>query len=153
MAATYDADVLRSRAHRVLVDFDPDADTKTIVDLDNSGTGELFALADGYNRFLAGLIHTVGTGNIDAFEIIAATDADGTGATIVKEHAFGSEANAVGDYVWLECDVEQVYEVLSTATHVGVRAELATAGDECIVYFERAEPTYAHDALTADYIS
>ena len=153
MAATYDADVLRSRAHRVLVDFDPDATTKTIVDLDNSGSGELFALSDGYHRFLAGLFHSVGTGNIDAFEIIAATDADGTGATIVAEHAFGSEADAVGDYVWLECDVDQVYEVLSTATHVGVRAQLATGTDECVIYFERAEATFKHDALTADYIS
>lgn len=153
MAATYGAEHLTSRASRVLVDFDPDADTATIVDLDKSGSGECFAIADNYRRFLAGIVHTVGTGNIDEFSIIAATDADGTGATVVVTHAFDSEANAVGDTVWLECDVEQVREVLATATHVGVRAELATSTDECVVYFERAEPQFERAGLTADYIS
>lgn len=153
MPATYTAEHLRSTATRVLVDFDPDADTATIVDLDKSGSGELFALSAGYKRFLAGLVRTVGTGNVDGFEIIAATDADGTGATVVVAHSGPTTANAVGDTIWLECDIEQVREVLSTATHVGVRVELATATDECVVYFERSEPTFAYTGLTADYIS
>lgn len=153
MAATYTAQKALSRAARVMVDFDPDATTAVIADLDKSGSGELFAISDGYRRFVAGLVHTVGTGNVDAFQIIAATDADGTGATVVVEHAFGSEANAVGDTVWLECDIAQVKEVLATATHIGVRATLATATDECIIYFERSDATFERSGLTADFIS
>ena len=153
MAAAYDAEHLTSRAARVMVDFDPDSNSPVIVDLDTSGSGECFAISDGYRRFLAGLMHSLGTGNIDAFEIIAATDADGGGAVVVKAHAFASEADAVGDTVWLECDIEQVYEVLSTATHVGVRVEQATSGDECVISFERSDPLRSVADLTADYIS
>lgn len=153
MAATYTAHKELARSSRVMVDFDPDADTAVIADLDKSGSGELFAISDGYRRFVAGLIRSVGTGNVDGFQIIAATDADGTGATVVVEHAFTSEANAVGDTVWLECDIDQVKEVLAAATHVGVRAELATSTDECIIFFERSEPTFVRAGLTADYIS
>jgi hypothetical protein len=151
MPATYTAQHLRSRAARVIVEHDvASADDPQVVAL--TPTADCFAITDGYRRFLAGLFRSVGTGNIDAFEIIAATDAAGTGATVVVEHAFATEADAVGDFVWLECDIEQVLEVLATATHVGVRIEQATAGDECIVYFERAEPTFAYTDLTADTI-
>jgi hypothetical protein len=153
MAANYTAHKALALANRRMADFDPGVDTPAIVDLDPTGSGEMLAISDGYRRFVAGLFHSVGTGNIDAFEIIAATDADGTGAVVVAEHAFAAEANAVGDTVWLECDVEQVREVLATATHIGVRVEQATAGDECVIYFERSEPTFAYAGLTADTIA
>jgi hypothetical protein len=59
----------------------------------------------------------------------------------------------VGDTIWIEVDIEQVKEVLATAAYVGVRVQLATAGDECVVYFERSDPTFAFATLTEDYIS
>ncbi len=68
-------------------------------------------------------------------------------------HALGSAPDAVGDHIFLECDVEQVYEVLSTATHVGVRIDLATATDECVVLFIAGDPVYPVTGLTADYIA
>lgn len=152
MAANATAERLRSRAHRVIVEHDvASADDPQVVAL--TPAADCFAISDGYNSFLAGLFRSVGTGNIDEFSLIAATAADGTGATVIQTHAFTSEANAVGDFVWLECDVEQIREVLPTATHIGVRVEQATAGDECIVYFERADPLHAYTGLTADYIS
>lgn len=153
MPANYTAEHLRSRADRRMVDFDPGSADPVIVDLDPTTSGELLPISDGYQHFLAGVFHSVGTGNIDEFSLIAATDADGTGATVIQTHAFTSEANAVGDYVWLECDVEQIREVLATATHIGVRVELATGTDECVVYFERSGPLHAYSGLTADYIS
>ena len=149
----YTAEHLTSRSARVMVEFDPDSADPVVVDLVNGSSDECFPISDGYRRFLAGLIRTVGSGNIDAFEIIAATDADGGGAIVVVSHAFASEADAVGDYVWLECDIEQVYDKLSTATHIGVRVELATGTDECVISFERAKPRHAYAGLTSDYIS
>jgi hypothetical protein len=151
MAANYTAEHLTARAARVLVEHDPGADTVVVVAL--TPTADCFEIADGYRRFLAGLIRTVGTGNIDEFSIIAATAADGSGATVVATHAFGDEADAVGDFVWLECDIDQVREVLATATHIGVQVEQATAGDECVIYFERADPLHSHTGLTADTIA
>lgn len=152
MPATYTAQHLRSRADRRMVDFDPGTTDATIVDLDPTGSGEGLAIEE-YQWFLAGLFRSVGTGTINEFAIIAGTDADLTGATVVVTHALGSAPNAVGDYIWIETDAESIYEVLATATHVGVRVDQATAGDECVIFFERATPTYARRGLTADYIS
>lgn len=151
--ATYTAEHLRSRAERRMVDFDPDSADIALVDLDPDSSAECLPLSDGYRRFLAGIMHTIGTTDIDAFQIIAATDADGTGATVVVQHSNPDAADAVGDYIWLECDIEQVKEVLAGATHIGVRAEFETLGDEAVVYFERADPQFAYTGLTADRIS
>lgn len=133
-----------------MVEYDVD-DALNIVDLVPGSNDELLPIAE-YRRFLAGVMHSVGTGTIALFQIIGATDADGAGATIVVAKA-PTTANAVGDYVWLECDAAQIREVLPTATHVGVRLQLGTAGDECVVFFERAEPFYPRADLTADFIS
>ena len=149
----YTAQHLNSRTNARLRPFDPDSVDPVIVDLDPTGDGECLALADGFQRFRAGLMRTVGTGNVDAFQIIAATDADGTGATVVVAHSGPTVANAEGDTLWLECDADQVKEALATATHIGVRVELATATDECTVFFERADPTFATGDLTADYVA
>ena len=149
----YTAEHLTTRANRRFADFDPGVDTAVIVDLDPSGSGEMLALTDGYRRFLAAFVRTVGTGALDTFEIIAATDADGTGATAVVSHAVGSEPDALMDTIWLECDIEQVRAALSNATHIGVRAEFATATDEGVIYFERADPLFAHADLTADVVA
>lgn len=147
----YSTDKLASRSERRMVDFDPDATTLTIVDLDPTGSLELLPL-QGFRRFMAGLFRSVGTGALTAFQIIAATDGDGAGATVVVAGA-ALTADAVNDRVWLECDIEQVREALPAATHIGVRAQLVTATDECVIFFERAEPEFPRAGLTADYIA
>lgn len=154
MPATYTAHVAMARSERRMVDYDID-DALNVVDLGQpQGAGnKCLPLSDGYKRFVAGLFRSVGTGSVTKFQIIAATAADGTGATIVTEHGIGSAPNAVGDTIWLEADIEQVKEVLPTATHVGVRVQLVTTTDEAVVSFERLEPTYARHGLTADFIS
>lgn len=154
MPATYTAEKLRSRHNIRMVDYDIDA-ALNVVDLGQpQGAGnKCLPLSAGYKNFLAALFRSVGTGTVTKFEIIAATAADGTGATIVVSHAIGTAPDAVGDTIVLECDVEQVKEVLPTATHVGVRVQLATSTDEAVVLFMRSEPTFAASGLTADYIS
>ena len=152
MPATYNAEHLTARAERRMVDFAPDGTTLTLVDLDPGSTAECLPIAL-FRRFLAGFFRTVGTDALQKFEIIAATDGDGTGATVVVSHPLTAVPDAVGDTIWLECDVEQIREVLPAATHVGVRAQFATATDEGVVYFERAEPYYAQAGLTKDRVA
>lgn len=153
MPASYSAVHCLARSERRLVDYDID-DALNVVDLGQpQGAGNKCLEIALFRRFVAALFRSVGTGTVTKFQIIAATAADGTGATIVVEHAIGSAPDAVGDQIWLECDVEQVREVLATATHVGVRVQLATAGDEAVVFFERAEPVFPRAGLTADYIA
>lgn len=152
MAATYTAEHLTARSERRMVEYDVD-DALNIVDLGQpQGAGNSCLPIANFRRFIGGLFRSVGTGSVVAFQIIAATDAAGTGATIVVAHAIGSAPNAVGDTIWLECDVEQIREVLATATHVGLRVDLSTATDEAVFFFERADPMFPRAGLTADYI-
>jgi len=151
--ATYTAEHLTARSERRMVDFDPDATTLTLVDLDPTSADECLPIAE-FRRFLVGVMKSVGTDAIEKVQIIAAANGDGGNAQVVVEKAFTTGApGAVGDHVWLECDAAQCREVLPGATHVGVRVQLETATDECVVFFERAEPFYPRAGLTADYIA
>lgn len=152
MVATYTAEHLRSRSERRMVDYDIDG-ALNVVDLGQpQGAGNKCLSIAQHRRFLAGLFRSLGTGSVTAFHIIAATAADGTGAVAVVSHAVAAAPDLLNDTIWLECDVEQIREVLPTATHVGVQIDLVTAGDECVVFFERAEPLHPASGLTADFI-
>jgi len=153
MVATYNAHYLDARDEIRMVDYDID-NALNVVDLGlPQGAGNKCLPIALYRKFRARLFRSVGTGTVSAFQIIAATAADGTGATIVVAHALGSAPDALNDQIGLEVDADQVKEVLAAATHVGVRIQLATTTDECVVFFERADPLYTAGALTADYIA
>lgn len=153
MAATASVHKVLGNCDLRLLDFDPNGTAPTLVDLDTATSGEGLTIAH-FRSFVAGLFRSVGTGTVAEFAIIADTDDDmATTPTVVVTHAIGSAPDAVGDTIWLECDVEQIREVLSGATHVGVRIDLATATDECVVFFGRFEAMFPRRNLTADYIS
>lgn len=149
----YTANHLRSQSERRMVDFDPDSGSETIVTLNPAATEKLLAF-DGSVNYLAGLVHTVGTGSITGFKIFVADNAAGTtNAVTVISHALGSDPNAVGDTLWLEATAEQLKAASATAAYVGVKITLGTSTDECIVSFERAGNRFKYDNLTADYVS
>ena len=153
MVATASLQYFFPRGNRRMVEYDSD-DSLNLVDLAlPQGTGAECLPVFGFRRFVAGLIRTVGTGTVSAFSIVAATSAAGEGATAVVSHALGSAPDAVGDTLWLETTIEQVREVVSRATHVGIQVQLATASDEAIFYFERTEPRHPRADLTTDFIS
>jgi hypothetical protein len=150
----YTANRLRAQSERRLIDFDPDGTSETIVTLDPANSRKCLPLADGFQSFLAGLMHSVGTGSITGFKIFVSEDAAGvTNATTVAAHAIGSDPNAVGDSLWLEVTGEQVKAALATAAYIGVKITLGTGTDECVVFFERADGRFKRDGLTADYVS
>lgn len=150
----YTANRLSARADRRLLDFDPDSGSETIVDLVPGSSDKLLPLADGFQQFLAGLFHSVGTGTITSFRIFVADDAAGvTNAVNVASHALGSNPDAVGDYIFLEVSAEQVKAASSTAAYIGVKVQLNTSTDECVVYFERVMARFRYNGLTADYVS
>jgi len=155
MVATYTAHKALACCERRLVDFDPDSNADVLAALDPAGSLNLLPIAL-FRRFVAAFTPTVGVGGITAFQIVAAPASNtAVGAcTAVVSHALGSNPDAVGDHVWLECDADQIHEVLPTATHVGVLLNLVTDTDEGKVFFERSEPFYGPRAgLTADYVS
>ena len=156
MVATTTAQHLRARAERRVVIHNPaDAATAQLVDLALPKTGATQCLPiANFRRFLAMITTSIlgGTGPI-ALSIYAATSAAGAGGVAVVTHAMGSLPNALNDSVCLECSVEQIHEVLATATHVGVWVDCNHNDDEVAVLFERADPLFQHADLTADYVS
>ena len=152
MVATATIHHLFARSERRMVEYDSD-DALNLVDLSlpQGGSTELLPVVQ-FRRFVAGLIRTVGTSTVSAFSIVAATSAAGAGVTAVVSHALGSAPDAINDQLWLETTIEQVREVVSRATHVGIQVQLATASDEAIFYFERTEPRHPRADLTTDFI-
>jgi hypothetical protein len=157
MVATYTANHMMALQEVRTVIWQPaDAATAQIVDLGQpQGAGALMLPIADWRRFHAQITTSllVGSGPT-AFSICAATSAAGAGVTLVVTHAMGSLPNAEGDSVNLECDVEQIREVLATATHVGVWLDCNHNDDETAVVFIRADPFFGpKDGLTADYVS
>lgn len=153
MASTTIANDLRTTMNVRMLDFDPNVDTDAYVTLNPAASASGLALGI-YRKFMAIFMNSVGTGGATAFAIGGATAADGTGFVAAASHAVGSNPNAVGDYLVLECTDEQIREVLPTATHVLVMVNLVTSTDEGVVTFIQADPLYGPTAgLTADYVS
>lgn len=159
MTATYAAEHIFANREIRMRENDPDTGNDAYVDLAEPAAGAAgsptapFIPIAQFRRFWAIYMTSVGTGGITAFKIMAATDAAGTNATAVVAHALATNPDAVGDFVTLECNVEQIREVLSNATHVGVLVNLVTSTDEGILTFCRDEPQFPHTGLTVDYIS
>lgn len=151
MAATQTIEALKTRAKRFMVEFDPDSGSETAVTLDPANAAT-YRPIEGFRKFLFGLMHSVGTGGITTARISAATAADGTGATTVVEIT-PTTNDAINDTSWVEATIEQIREVLPTATHVGLLVDLVTSTDELVVYGEFAEPQHEYSGLTADYIA
>lgn len=150
----YSANRLLSRTNRRLLDFDPDSGSEAIVTLNPAASTKCLALTDGYTNFVAGLFHSVGTGTVTTFRVFVSEDAAGTtNATNVVSHAIGSNPDAVGDTLWLEVTAEQCKAALATAAYIGVKIQLNTSTDECVVMFERSMARFRYDGLTADYVS
>ncbi len=124
-------------------DFDPGVTTVVAVG---------WRAISGFRTFLARLMRTIGT-SATTFDIAVATDSSGTGALAVVTHAVGSEPNAVGDELFLECSVENMRETLATATHWSARISVATNTDEMVVTTIEANPQHPRTGRTADIIS
>jgi len=153
MASTTIANDLRTTLNVRTLDFDPATANDEFVTLNPSGSVVGIALGT-YRKFMAQYMTSVGTGGITLFTMGGATDSAGSGYVVAVSHALGSNPDAVGDYVTIECNDEQIREVLATATHVCVQANLVTGTDEGVVNFIMADPLYGPTAgLTGDRIS
>lgn len=150
MASPQESQKVASRSLKKLYDFDPDVDTPVDVawvDMQN------------YRTFQVAFFRTVGVGNVDGLRILANSSPTGAGTdVVVKVHALTAQPNAVGDYVFLECQAEEVMQEANDAGVTGARyvtanIEFATATDEGVVMYELGSPRFASDHLTADVVS
>lgn len=146
---------LFANAAMVTYDHDPNGTTALITSPDGGTTKRYVAMKD-YEGFAGLVMATIATGGPTLVDIVAATDSAGTNVTTIVSSGTVA-ADAVGDFVAIECSAEQIKECGDTAgvqfTHVGVRITCANAGDECAVTYIRHKPKYPQSGLTANAIS
>lgn len=136
---------LRSQLKVLQFDFDPDGTDPVDVSWQD--------MRD-YGRLLVGFFRTVGTGNLDTFNIIANSQADGSGGdVVVKSHAVAAEPNAVGDYIFLECTAQELAALGTDLRYVSAQLEFATGTDEGVVTYIFGDPRWQRDGLTADVVA
>lgn len=129
----------------------------TMYELDAEGPADV-AWVDirGYNKFLAAVMRSVGTGGLDAFKILGNTATDGSGTDIeLADYAdVGtlSAVDAVGDTAILEID-QSVLDDNPTVLGVSVSLGHVTATDESVITYVRADAKNAATGLTADVIA
>ena len=103
--------------------------------------------------FLVIFIRTIGTSNLDTFEIIANPQSDGSGTDVnIKVHAVASEPNLIPDYIFLECSALEVQAAGADLRYVTASLEFATSSDEAIVVYVRKAGRFHRRALTTDSI-
>lgn len=146
---------LFANAAMITYDHDPGA-TSAMITSPDGGTTKRYVAIENYEGFAGLVMATIATGGPTLVDIVGAADSAGTSvATIVSSGTVA--ADAVGDFVAVECTAEQVKEVADAAgvvfTHVGVRITCANAGDECAVTYIRHSPRYPQTGLTANAIS
>jgi len=109
-----------------------------------------------FSQLMAVAMRTVGTSNATA-KIQVATSAAGANAADLVTKTITDQPNAVGDYIVLECDAQQIAQAAAAAgrayTHASLVLSLATATDEMVVTYIRSGPRFAHDGLTVELIA
>jgi len=150
MASSVSTDKLFTTHKITMYDFDPNATTSTDV-----------AWVDmrDYRNFAVVAFASALTGNgAGVFKILANDDSAGGGTDVtVKEHAIGSAADAVGDYLVLECTADEIAELGEDNSlnlrYVSAQIGVTNAADEQVVTYIRTGARWEYDGLTADYIS
>jgi len=133
-------------------DFDPDETDVTDVTWKDM---------QGFGSFMAIFFRTIGTGDLDTFEILANAASDGSGTDVtIKTHALTDQPNATGDYAFLECTSEEIQQanvstVTGTLRYVTASLEVATTTDEGVVVYIFGHPDagWSYRGLTTQYIS
>ena len=134
-----------SKAKREFIKVDPDVTTAVDV-----GWRDF----RDFGYFLAGLVHSVGTGAVDAFALLANPESGGSGTDVeVKSHALTNNPDAVSDYIWLECLASEVKQEGDTLRYVSASVELAVDTDEVYVYYEFGNPRFAQQNLTVEKVA
>lgn len=155
MASAVTTSKLFGRIAAITYDHDPGSTSALITSPDGGTTKRYVALGD-YEGFAGLVMATIATGGPTLVDIVGATDSSGTNVTTIVSSGTVA-ADAVGDFVAVECTAEQVNEVGKAAgynfTHVGVRITCASAADECAVTYIRFNPRYPQSALTANAIA
>ncbi len=136
---------------------------------DPDGTGTIITTPDGettkrwvdmrdYGGFAVQAMSVVLTGNgITLLEIVADVNSDGSGTNRIIKSSGAVVADAVGDYVVVECLAEEIAQIgednSEDLRYVAARLTVANSADEAVVNYIQFFPRFPATGLTADAIA
>ena len=145
MASAVTTDKITSTMKVLHFDFDPDG--SDAVDVSWQDMRDFAAI-------LVSFFRTVGTGDLDAFKILGNSASDGSGTDAeIKDHALGSQPDAVGDYIFLSALASEFSALGTDLRYVSANLEFATSTDEGVVTYILTQPKFQYQDLTADTIA
>lgn len=138
MASPQDSQYFGANFKVEMWDHDPGATTAKLVS-GNGGTTQHWVDMRDYTKFcVAAMSSTLNGAGITKLEIVAADDAAGTNATVIKDSGT-LVADAVGDWAKEECTAAEVAQESEDAgynlRYVSGRITCADAADECVVTY------------------
>lgn len=143
MPSALSTDKLSSILKVLSYDFDPDGTDPVDV---------AWVPISSFEHFMACLFHSVGTGNVDTFNIIANTQSDGSGTDVIVKSST-ADPDAVGDFAFLECSRSELASLGSGLAYVSANVELADATDECVITYIRSGARWSYAGLTTNVIA
>lgn len=112
-----------------------------------------------YDCFLLGYVRTAGTDALTALSIVVGdTSSPGT-AYVVVSHALGTAVDAVGDYVWIETNAEEIQKIAkdngidTDDLYVSAQVTEVGVGDKSVLLYELGASHHCQENLTADTIA
>lgn len=148
MASSVSTEKIFSRDSIECLHHDPDATTAVVVAYRDMRDFRFFAAIAA--------ISALGTsGAITKLEIVAADDTSDTNLTVIKDSGT-LDADALGDYIALECTAEEI-RALSTGSknlrYVAARVTCDAADAEAVLTYIRSAARFEHTGLTATTIA
>lgn len=138
-------------------DHDPDSTNATIVTPDAGTTKRVVDMRDYLHFGVVAMTSRLTGSGITKLEIIACDSSDGTGNVTVVKDSGTVAADAVGDYVALECSAEEIKQLSeaagATLRYVAARLTMQNAADEAVVTYVRGCSRWERSGLTATTIS
>lgn len=126
-----------------MYDFDPGATTATEIGWVDMRDFECFAAA---------FFRTIGTG-ATTFKIQASAASNGSSPVDIVTHAVGSEPDAVGDQIFLECGINDLLNAGTDLRYVSAVVSVATGTDEGVILYVRGNAKFKTSDLTADIVA
>lgn len=154
MASAVAVEKLRSMLSVNLYDHDPGTASALMVSPDGGTTLRVGDLGK-FRRFMVNAMASLLAGSgITKLEIVASDSSDmSTNLTVVKDSGTVA-ADAVGDQVVLECSADELAQLSTDGgispglRYVAGRITMQNSGDEAVVCYILAEPTFAYGQLT-----
>lgn len=156
MAAQTETSKIFARNKIQMFDHDPGATTAVLCSGDGGTTINYQDMRD-FENFAAIAMLSLKAGNgITKLEIVASAATTFSAVTVIKDSGTVA-ADAVGDFVCLECSAKEIAQAATDAgvdlRYVAARLTCQNAGDEAVVTYIASSPRFAYEDLTANVIA